>query len=247
MLGVEHFYLFNNLSTDRSLEIIEPYVKSGLVDLFHSLVKIKNQLEMSNLQIKTYTEALEIAKKTSRWIAFIDLDEFIVPKQKDDLVSFLEDYENYPGIIINWQNFGTSGLDTIPEGKLIIESLVLKAEKNNHANHFTKSIVQPNHVQKILGPHTFLYKNGQHSVNSDYKPHIGPILGFENDVIIDKININHYYLGTKEWVYKNKLPRRSKYKAHTKEQIENCLNDSNQIKDDSILKFVPLLRELMFN
>ena len=34
LVGVEHFYLFNNCSTDDYLAILQPYIESGEVDLF---------------------------------------------------------------------------------------------------------------------------------------------------------------------------------------------------------------------
>src|SRR4051812_43400023 len=34
IVGVEHFYLYNNLSTDNYLEILQPYIAEGIVELF---------------------------------------------------------------------------------------------------------------------------------------------------------------------------------------------------------------------
>src|SRR5436190_22744853 len=32
LIGVEHFYLYNNYSTDNYLEILQPYIDAGIVD-----------------------------------------------------------------------------------------------------------------------------------------------------------------------------------------------------------------------
>ena len=34
LAGVDHFYLYNNDSTDNQAEVAAPYVKAGLVDYF---------------------------------------------------------------------------------------------------------------------------------------------------------------------------------------------------------------------
>src|ERR1700691_5704420 len=106
-VGVEHFYLYDHKSDDRSLEILQPYVQEGLVDLFKWPINIKNQEEyLYKLQIPIYNTALKIVQKTSKWAAFIDIDEFIVPTYHDTIPHLLEEYENYGGLAVNWQMFG---------------------------------------------------------------------------------------------------------------------------------------------
>ncbi len=34
MVGVEHFWLYNNSSTDNYAEILKPYIKEGIIELF---------------------------------------------------------------------------------------------------------------------------------------------------------------------------------------------------------------------
>ena len=35
LIGVDHFYLYDNASTDRSVQILQPYIRAGLVTLVH--------------------------------------------------------------------------------------------------------------------------------------------------------------------------------------------------------------------
>ena len=48
-------------------------------------------------------------------MAIIDLDEFIVPVEKQSIPEFLKDYEKYPGVVINWQVFDSNGFLESPK------------------------------------------------------------------------------------------------------------------------------------
>ncbi len=109
LVGVQHFYLYDNGSTDRSLEILKPYIKSKEVDLISWKRESRNQNEYNfKVQIPAYKHALEISKKKAKWAAFIDIDEFICPVKQKNLRDVLEDYTQYGGLAINWQIYGTS-------------------------------------------------------------------------------------------------------------------------------------------
>ncbi len=70
--GVEHFYLYDNESPDNQAEVARPYVEAGLVDYIPAPGKIMQHIA-SNETVKQF-------KFQSRYIAFIDGDEFIFPK-----------------------------------------------------------------------------------------------------------------------------------------------------------------------
>ena len=70
--GVEHFYLYDNDSSDNAAEILRPYVAAGLVDYFSA--------PGTAMQMLGYNDAVKRFKFFSRYMAFIDLDEFIFPK-----------------------------------------------------------------------------------------------------------------------------------------------------------------------
>lgn len=243
LIGVDHFYLYNNLSQDNSLDILKPYIDNGLVDVFDWNYEPHSQQEyLEKLQIPIYEHALQMTKKTSKWAAFIDLDEFIVPKQHDNLKELLKMYEDYGGIAINWQLFGTSNLENIPDEGLIIENLVMKAPKEIGLNQFVKLIVKPEKVKSIgSNPHTFEFISGSFAVNSAYASLPANQRG--QNVITDLIQINHYWFGTKQWFLKNKLPRRRNWGIGMEEEnLDEILKIYNVEKDETILRFVPELK-----
>src|SRR5687768_12283024 len=76
LLGVEHFYLYNNFSEDNFKEILEPYIKKGEVELTEWNFTSSNQVEWTKVQCDAYNHAIKKAKNKSKWLALIDLDEF---------------------------------------------------------------------------------------------------------------------------------------------------------------------------
>ena len=72
LAGVDHFYLYDNDSTDNQAEVAKPYVEAGLVDYFPAPGK--------SMQHIVYTEAVKRFKFHCRYMAFIDGDEFVYPK-----------------------------------------------------------------------------------------------------------------------------------------------------------------------
>ena len=117
VLGVDHFYLYNNLSDDNYLEVLQPYVKAGLVELFDWPFASQpgSESDWNRIQSAAYLEGLRRAKGQSKWVAIVDTDEFLFPVNQQHLKTFLKDYENCSGILVNWQVFGTSHVAKVPE------------------------------------------------------------------------------------------------------------------------------------
>lgn len=247
IIGVQHFYLYNNLSTDSYREILRPYIESGEVDLFDWPVETKSEKEyLNNLQLPVYNHALSIAKQTTDWIAFIDLDEFLFPVENQNLNELLKEYEAYGGLAVNWQMYGTSWLDVLPENGLIIENLIYRAVDEYEKNKIIKMIVQPQFVQSINNPHFFNYIDGYFAVNSSKQPLPGGI--GSQSLTVDRVRINHYWSGTYHWLVTQKLPRREKWGLIFRQDfLEFLIMTLNQVKDESLIKFVPQLKKNIFD
>ncbi|MBQ7733401.1 MAG: glycosyltransferase family 2 protein, partial [Synergistaceae bacterium] len=138
--GVTHFIIYDNESTDNFREVLEPYIKSGLVT--YKLLKGRRR------QIDAYNMALHDYKHKFRYMAFIDADEFMFVRNNTDggLYSFVDDFmkshPNAGGLGVNWLIFGSSGHETKPEGG-VLKNFTRCAEKNFRANHHIKTICDP--------------------------------------------------------------------------------------------------------
>jgi Glycosyltransferase family 92 len=194
-VGVSQFYIYDNESEIPVSETLKYYIESGLVVVELIEGKIK--------QMIAYGLCLKKYGRFCKWIAFIDADEFIVPKTfTGSLPEFLVPYERYGGLGINWLVFGSNGHIEKPTG-LQIECYTRRTLKSNPLNEHIKSIVQPKHVKHIpSGPHHFHYKLGRYSVNENFIRFKGPYSPHSTN----KIQLNHYWLRS-ETDFKEKLQR----------------------------------------
>ncbi|MDE7072074.1 MAG: glycosyltransferase family 92 protein, partial [Bacteroidales bacterium] len=81
-MGVEKFYIYNNESTDCTRQVLEPYIASGLVEYRY--------FPGYRRQLAAYDDCLENYRFDTRWLAFIDLDEFVVPVQDLSIIHISE-------------------------------------------------------------------------------------------------------------------------------------------------------------
>lgn len=228
LVGIEHFYLYNNLSEDNYREVLQPYIDNGIVELTEWPYASNNVTDWDAIQIAAYKKAFKKAKKESKWLTVLDSDEFLFPAKKSSLKEYLKKYENVKGlggICSYWVMYGTSGVEKIPDDQLLIETLIRSS--GDVSDHF-KSIYLTSKVDYICTPHHAIYKKGyQHHFHST-----------------DKIRTNHYW-PRDEWYLNNfKIPRRIKWGT----PAETCLtwsSASNNIIDDSIFRFIEPLRERM--
>lgn len=95
-IGVEKFYIYDNES--------KIPIASTLAKLIEEKVVVVTDISGSAVQCEAYKLCLRKHGRKSRWMGFIDLDEFIVPKSTSgNLRLFLKDYEQYGAVGINWQ------------------------------------------------------------------------------------------------------------------------------------------------
>ncbi len=240
LVGVEHFYLYNNLSTDNYYAVLEPYVKKGIVDLIDWPYSTPGN--WTSVQLRAFTDGIKRAQGQAKWLAVLDLDEFLFAVQEDNVAHFLTDYENYGGVCANWQFFGTSHVQKIPLDKLMIETLTLKADTNYQANRQVKSIVRPERVARVIHPHFFIYKPPFFQVNANKQRFQGSMT---YRVDIDKLRINHYWTGDEEHFHKTKLNTRLRF-GTSRGFIINRYRQLNSMHDSTILRFVPYLREKIY-
>lgn len=115
IIGVEHFYLYNNLSDDNYMDILRPYIEDGTVTLV--------DWPTPQSQMQAYSDCVERFSHEANWIGFIDLDEFIVPNICDNINEVLKPFEKKrPVVIVYWKLFGTSGLLDRDKNSLVTES-----------------------------------------------------------------------------------------------------------------------------
>ena len=246
LVGVKHFYLYNNNSRDQYKEVLDPYVKKGIVELFEWPTAPDHFLPAT--QELVYNDCIEKCVGKTKWLAVIDVDEFMVPVDRSTVTDFLKSIEKckkkghreIAGVMMFWQIYGTSNCKAIPKNKLLVECLTKKAEVNFGWNHQVKSICKPHAVRRyaVHGAH---YKPGFRAVTSSLQSHAG------QTVQINRIRLNHYWTRDEDFFLNVKIPRREIFegKKYTQEAIQDYYNTFNKVEDKIMDRFVPRLKKRM--
>ena len=162
--GVEHILLYNNSSTDNFLEVLEPWIAAGIVELVDWPTPYD-----SGAQTLAHSDALIRLRGQARWAAFIDIDEFLFSPAGQAIPETLRQFESHAGVIVNWQCYGTSGRESRPVG-LTIENYTHRAKSEWARNRRVKSIVDPLLAVEPRGPHMFTVRPGHFLVTEDMIP-----------------------------------------------------------------------------
>lgn len=163
-VGCEYFFLYNNFGSDDFRSVLTPYVDNGIVTLVDWPVPFRK-----GGQTGAYRHCVVNFGGTSRWIAFLDIDEFLFAPGGPGLNDVLPDYERFPGVVVNWQVYGSSGHVEKPKG-LVTDNFVRRAETQWPRNRRVKSIVDPRRTVGSNGPHFFTYRDDEPAVTENCEP-----------------------------------------------------------------------------
>jgi len=203
-LGIKDFYIADNVSTDRSSELLIALEKIGIINRFHFPT-----LNNTPPQIQAYNYILSSIDTNNEWLAFIDADEFITPsnfeKGLGGLKSLFED-DQVSGIALNWAVYGSS-CAIIPENLLVIERLNKRAKKEHPVNLHYKSIIRKRDtISAGKTPHKFVLDE-----NKIYIKTSGDVIkensGLSKFVDWDIARINHYVIKSKAEFITKKIAR----------------------------------------
>jgi hypothetical protein len=230
LVGVQRFFLYDNLSTDSHRQALEPYLEDGIAILHEWKAEPLDQRT-------TYDHCLAEHGSDSRWIAFLDLDEFLFSPTGRSLPEILVDYERWPGVGVNWSVFGTSGHHTKPAG-LVIENYLTRVDAP--ANRFIKSIVDPTRVSHCATAHHFSYDSLLTVDENHY-----PIHDLRSkSVSFSRLRINHYV--TRSEAEARAKSNRGAGWNHSERWRTSRLEDTYpQEIDRTITAYVPAVREAL--
>ena len=184
--GVEKFYIYDNESTDCTREVLAPYIESGIVEYIY--------YPGYRRQIAAYEDCIDRHRFDTRWLAFIDLDEFIVPLRDRSITEFLTGFEDSPVVEINWLIYGSGGAEKKSSAP-VMERFRHHSLPSHQLNRHVKSIVNPRRVFTMTGCHEAARIDGMAADS-----HGDPITrNFrEREPQQDIIRINHYAVRSKE-------------------------------------------------
>ena len=153
LLGFQHFYVYDNGSTDRTREVLRPLIDNGLVTL--------TDWPQSPISPSAEFDFFKRFANQSEWVAFFDSDEFLDPGTRD-IIQVLERHST-PALAVNWRYYGSSQHSELPDGLL--------------TEHFTWCDAKPSRTVKVIArireisgyrnPHNFWYRSKRLATTAD--------------------------------------------------------------------------------
>lgn len=237
LIGVDHFYLYSNDSTDFPRSVLAPYIRSGEVTLIYwpDIVKTKNREKWAvSTQITAYENATYFQARTqTKWLTFLDIDEFILPVGENDLIAILKEHDDAPAITLSSDCFNATIDDQIPQKKLAIESTQLVQPPKKLVKKVEKTIFKPAACQSFYWPpFKYKFKHGQKAV------------------IIDRSNIriNQYINRNVAYLNQAKIKDRISINQNiSRAEISDLLQKGYEIEDHekAIYRYIPELYKRM--
>ena len=206
--------------------MLTPWIERGVVTLIEWPVPVG--------QLPAYRDCLKRARWDCRWIAFIDIDEFLFSPAGTDVRVVLRDYADLPGLEV-WQLFFGSGGHVSRPALPVTEAYLKRAPTTVKTT--VKTIANPRMVYRV-GVHQC--KCWQGEALDGARRHVDNA-GVE--AILEPLRINHYWsrpiedLRTK--IGRNDASTPNLRDAEWHFQFETKLNGET---DDSILPIARRIR-----
>jgi len=222
--GVERFYLYDNLSDDGWRAELAPEIEAGIVEV--------TPWPEEPGQMGAYDDCLARHRGEARWIAAIDVDEFLFSPTGEPLPAVLRRFDTHPGVVVNRRFFGTNGHRRPAEG-LVTECYPLRSRDDDPSNALVKSIVDPRMTLAARSAHTFAHRGNP--VGEDGEP--VPSMKRE-PATADLLRINHYYAKSEEeFERKSATPR-----ADSGTVTDRMGIPPDEVRDEAIPQFAGRLR-----
>lgn len=221
-IGVSHFYLYNNFSTDNYREVLRPWQDAGYVTL--------TEWPVETGQVAAYRDCVRRFKYDARWIAFFDIDEFLFSTERQDIRPILAEFAHLPGIEV-WQViFGSNGHQQRPPS--VLEAYT----RSSPARHLTvKTIANPRQLLQFH-IHQFKYYTGQGLDTS------GQLVTPAAKPVHDRLRLNHYWSRSIEDLQQK--VRRGDCSTTAKRKIKAHLRHEQTLNDQPDFVIQPLARAI---
>jgi hypothetical protein len=174
-------------------------------------------------------------------IAFIDIDEFIVPIKHETIPDYIQSLGRFSGVQINWIVYGSGGAKERTAG-FVIERFVDHSLPDELLNRHVKTIVNPRRVLTFFSAHRPVIF-GKY-VNSDGKWVMKSF--WKRPPVTTQIRVNHYAIKS----YEEFLEKRSRGRARKANRTRGLgyfdKYDKNEIKNDTMMeKYVVELKKVI--
>lgn len=152
-VGIRHFYIYDDGSDDGTPALLSRLLPASaltIVPWISRMTDVASGQVLNGQAIAFAHTILNFGADYSR-MAFIDVDEFLLPKQGATIEEALLQVGDFPNISLPWHMFGTSGHAVRPEGPLLRNYVMRGADpltKQENVSNF-KCIVDPCEVVEV--------------------------------------------------------------------------------------------------
>ncbi|HSX10466.1 MAG TPA: glycosyltransferase family 92 protein [Chlamydiales bacterium] len=227
VIGFDHFYLYNNDSTDNYKEVLKPFIDKGVVELIEwsssdPSHRLGDDILWYPYQIGAYNDCLKNrALGKAKWVGIFDIDEFLVPVHgAASFRSYMRglDKRRKGSVKFSWRIFGTSNVWDLGPDELLTEKMIYRAADHHDWHNWFKSMHRPEAV-----PHANIHDTP--TLHAGYrKRHAKP----------EAFRLHHYWARTAKFC--------SEKRTTTKEDL---LAELNQQEDRTMEQYLPTLKKAL--
>lgn len=203
-IGIDHFFIIDNESKIPVSDTLKKYQE------YITVSYMKKYPDSQNFVYTQYVTYLHNTNLT-QWCAFIDVDEFLVFKEENNLSikNYLSEYENYGGVGINWEVLNANGHITKPSGKLKDNF-----KKIYRSEGTIKTIANIKYTKAFYNPHYANYVDKKYCIDERFNI----ISNQHNSKYKEttKLKLYHYFTKSfEEWL--EKLKKGPALNVHTRQ------------------------------
>jgi hypothetical protein len=223
--GVERFYLYDNRSSDDWRSELAPEIAAGIVSV--------TDWREEPGQLTAYDHCIEQHRDDARWIAVIDVDEFLFSPSGTPLPKVLRRFDTHPAVVVNLRFFGTNGYQRPPEDGLVLENYPMRARDNHSSNALIKTILYPRMALRAWNANYFRLRGNP--VAEDGSPGLWMT---REPATADLLRINHYYAKSEEEFQHKAINERADFGG-----VTNRMGiPPEEVREEAILQFIPRLK-----
>jgi len=248
LVGVGHFWLYDDGSTDDWPTALAAPLAEGVVEVLPLPEAHGPDVPTAVKQPGTFRDGLRRACGRTRWVALIDMDEFILPMREATVPDCLaRHFTTASGIYVNWRMLGTNH-QIVSLGRPLLPALTGCSLSSHPENGNGKSLVRPERVaiDRVWSPHHFPLQEG-----GRYLDGRGDTLSFgirhgREDLLTTgahldtHFRINHYSLRDEGFFTTKRLPRAraGQLPGKSLERLLEHYASFGKIQDFEILDFL---------
>lgn len=243
--GARAFLVYDNGCSDRTLPILRETLPEGMLTVVpwrQVLSDIRLGREIHN-QVLAYAHAASNFGGAFRWMTFIDVDEFLVPKSAGSYAAALAHLEGCRNISLPWHMFGRNGHQLPPEGGVVRNYLRRAADPMSDLRGVRafKVLVDPCHLT-ALRVHS-METDGSDATCNDQGVKVAAREREKPDFYSSEhLQLNHYYarsqaeLDAKIGRGPNLVAKSPEYARKVRRTVENI--EAEEVEDRAALEYL---------